>query len=89
MDGAIVYLFIAVLATFTLSFLMVFHLPAGPWIEGVGLAFGGLGCIGLFYLFVLINEGPRYIDKAPHVRTQISWAADAPAPAALAVRVVQ
>jgi hypothetical protein len=59
MDGAIVYLLIAVLAAFTLSFLMVFHLPDGRWVDGIGLFFGGLGCVGLFYLFVLINEGPR------------------------------
>lgn len=60
MDGAIIYLFVAVLAAFTLSFLFVFHMPSGRWMDSIGLLFGGMGSIGLFYMFVLINEGPHY-----------------------------
>jgi len=30
--------------------------------DSIGLVFGGLGSMGLFYLFVLINEGPRTQD---------------------------
>ncbi|MBV7417360.1 hypothetical protein KW830_02715 [Comamonas sp. CMM03] len=62
MDGAIIYLFVAVLAAFSLSFLFVFHMPEGRWMDSIGLVFGGLGSMGLFYLFVLINEGPRTQD---------------------------
>lgn len=50
MDGAIIYLFVAVLAAFTLSFLFVFHMPSGRWMDSIGLLFGGMGSIGLFYM---------------------------------------
>ncbi|WP_370682072.1 hypothetical protein [Comamonas sp. GB3 AK4-5] len=75
MDGAIVYLLIAVLAAFTLSFLLVFHLPDGRWVDGIGLFFGGLGSVGLFYLFVLINDGPRDTQPPRPVRAAVTWAA--------------
>lgn len=75
MDGAVVYLLVAVLAAFTLSFLLVFHLPDGRWVDGIGLFFGGLGSVGLFYLFVLINEGPQG-GHLPHpVRAAVTWVA--------------
>lgn len=76
MDGAIIYLFVAVLAAFTLSFLFVFHMPAGRWMDSIGLMFGGLGSVGLFYMFVLINEGPRYQDVERVARQPITQVAE-------------
>lgn len=76
MDGAIIYLFVAVLAAFTLSFLFVFHMPSGRWMDSIGLLFGGLGSVGLFYMFVLINEGPRYQDVERVARQPITQVAE-------------
>lgn len=59
MHVPITFLCIAVLAAFTLSILLVFHMPQGRWVEGIGLAFGGLGSVGLFYLVVLLTDGPH------------------------------
>lgn len=56
MDLPIVLLLVAVLAAFALSFLLVFHMPAGRWVEGVGLFFGGVGSVGLLYMLVILNE---------------------------------
>ena len=76
MDGAIIYLFVAVLAAFTLSFLFVFHMPSGRWMDSIGLLFGGMGSVGLFYMFVLINEGPRYQDVERVARQPITQVAE-------------
>lgn len=51
MDAAIIDLCVAVLAAYSLSFLFVFHMPEGRWMDSIGLVCGGLGSMGSMGLF--------------------------------------